>query len=54
MKISRGSGQLGQRGSVPAPVRYPQMIGRRSQSREQAYEEFERQQMLENVKGGDI
>ena len=53
-KISRGAGQLGQRGPVPAPVKYPQMIGRRSVSREQAYEEYERQQMLQNVKGGDI
>ena len=54
VKISRGAGQLGQRDPVPAPVKYPQMIGRRSVSREQAYEEYERQQMLQNVKGGDI
>ena len=53
-KISRGPGQLGQRDPVPAPVKYPQMIGRRSVSREQAYEEYERQQMLQNVKRGDI
>ena len=47
-KISRGPGQLGQRDPVPAPVKYP------LRSREQAYEEFERAQMLRNVKGGDI
>ena len=54
VKISRGAGYLGQRDPAPPPTVYPSMGGRRSQSREQAYEEFERKQMLENVKGGDI
>ena len=54
VKLSRGTGFVGQRDPAPPPIKYPQMVGRRSVSREQAYEEFERQQMLRNVQGGDI